>query len=339
MNLLVVLALVPLIWRLAVQFLPAQWTEPYAYWDPDALNDGLARWSNMGYWDDASSFSEAGEALARRLLAFADASNERVLDIAHGPGDSLLLHLESNPKHLTAIASLPSDTETAQQRVNQWFLEHAGKTDLTWYTGSATFRPAKDFDHPLYPMRGFLGDSNVVVEEEEEEREQVVFDDEADVVDVEEVVLDKAKSQTGIDLYDLVYVLDALYHFPPSRSAFIASVLPNLRPGGVLAYTDILAPPSLSRLPGRLLANLLSTLLRVPQSNLASGITLNQYKSSLEDMGYKVQLQDWTTHVFPGFAANLKARGAGWWVVGWLAEKAEASGWKYVAVRAERSST
>jgi hypothetical protein len=50
MNWLVVLALVPLIWRLAVQFLPAQWTEPYAYWDADTLNDGLARWSNMGYW-------------------------------------------------------------------------------------------------------------------------------------------------------------------------------------------------------------------------------------------------------------------------------------------------
>ncbi|GMK54539.1 hypothetical protein CspeluHIS016_0111250 [Cutaneotrichosporon spelunceum] len=338
MNLLVVLALVPLIWRLTAQFLPAQWTEPYAYWDPDALNDGLARWTNMGYWDDAESFSEAGEALARRLLTFADAGNERVLDIAHGPGDSLLLHLESNPKHLTAITSLPSDTETAQQRVNQWFLEHVGKTDITWYTGSATLRPSKDFDHPLYPMRGFLGDSNAE-DEDEEAAQQVVFDNAAEEADAETATAEQAKAQTGLDLYDLVYVLDALYHFTPSRSAYVASILPNLRPGGVLAYTDILAPPSLAVLPGRILANLLSTFLRIPAPNLSSGLTLEEYKAELEDMGYNVQVEDWTTHVFPGLAANLKGRGKGWKAVGWLATKAAASGWKFVAVRAQRPAT
>lgn len=242
-----------------------------------------------------------------------------------------VLHLEGNPKHLTAIASLPSDTETAQQRVNQWFLEHAGKTDVTWYTGSASFRPTKDFDHPLYPMRGFLGESSPDAEAAGEE-EQVVFGDE----NIETKEPKESKAQGGPDPYDLVYVLDALYHFPPSRGNFVASVLPSLRPGGVLAFTDILAPPSLSVYPGKLFANLLSTLLRVPATNLVSGLTLPEYKRALEETGYRVQIEDWTAHVFPGLAANLKNRGGAWWVAGWLAEKAEASGWKYVAVRAQR---
>ncbi|CAK9786715.1 hypothetical protein CC85DRAFT_312988 [Cutaneotrichosporon oleaginosum] len=332
MNLLVVLALVPLIWRLAIQFLPAQWTELYAYWDADVLNDGLARWTNMGYWDDASSFSEAGEALARRLLSFANVPRlDNVLDVAHGSGDSLLLHLESNPKHLTAIASLPSDTEMAQERVNQWFLEHAGKTDITWYTGSASVRPNKDFDHPLYPMRGFLGESSS--QAEGEEAEQVVFDDHDETAAPKAV---EHKPLPGSEPYDLVYILDALYHFPPSRGSFVDSVLPNLRPGGVLAYTDILAPPSYAAFPGKLFANFLSMMLRVPAANLAAGLTVEEYEARLRNAGYNAKVEDWTAHVLPGFSANLKGRGGVWWLTGWLVEKGADNGWKCVAVRAQR---
>jgi SAM-dependent methyltransferase len=176
-------------------------------------------------------------------------------------------------------------------------------------------------------MRGFLGEPGGTVEEEE----QIVFGEE----DVEAPKQPKEKA-AGPEPYDLVYVLDALYHFPPSRGSFVASVLPNLRHGGVLAYTDILAPPSLSAFPGRLLANLLSLLLRVPTANLVSGLSLEEYKAALESTGYTAQVEDWTTHVFPGLAANLKARGRAWSVAGWLAEKAVVSGWKYVAVRAQR---
>lgn len=55
MNWIVVLALIPLAWRLAVNSFPSQWIEPYAYWDSRVLNspgaDGrLPTWRNVGFW-------------------------------------------------------------------------------------------------------------------------------------------------------------------------------------------------------------------------------------------------------------------------------------------------
>lgn len=55
MNWLLVLACIPLVWRITYSLLPASITEPYAYWDPSLLNTAvdnrLPRWRNMGYWD------------------------------------------------------------------------------------------------------------------------------------------------------------------------------------------------------------------------------------------------------------------------------------------------
>lgn len=366
MNWLVVLALIPLIWRLAAQFLPAQWTEPYAYWDADSLNDGLARWSNMGYWA-VSIHNPTAQKLTLRLgrshsqkptkrspaaftslpmrsettssLTSPTGREIRSVRFMRYPAAQLIsvMHLESNPKHLVAIASLPSDTETAQRRVNQYFIEHTGvPTETTWYTGSGAYRPNKDFDHPLYPMRGFLGETVRGKEVVEPVEEQVVFSDDEQVL---EEAQPKSQAPEGPEPYDLVYILDAVYHFPPNLGTFVASVLPSLRKGsGVLAYTDIIAPPSLSKLPGRILANMIATFLRVPASNLSRGPkSLADYKDGLENMGYtNVRVEEWTRHVFPGLAANLKQRGGLWQIAGWLADKASSSGWKYVAVRAER---
>lgn len=214
-------------------------------------------------------------------------------------------------------------------------------TETTWYTGSASFRPNKDFDHPLYPMRGFLGDKQGHEESEDvlEAEEQVVFatdgDEEAPVEELDA----KVEAKSGPDPYDLVYILDAIYHFAPDLGTFVSSVLPALRKGsGVLAYTDIIAPPALGKFPGRMLANLIATFLRVPAKNLSSGPkTVDEYTAGLRNLGFtNIRVEDWTEHVFPGLANNLKQRGGAWQVVAWLADKAAASGWKYVAVRAER---
>lgn len=377
MNWLVVLALIPLLWRLGAQFLPAQWTEPYAYWDSDSLNDGVASWGNMGYWVSLSIYPQSEETDRRRErspsqkptkrshVAFSNSPMHSATTwswiLGTGPvilsvrlrclssGDTWLdevtplifavMHLESNPKHLVAIASLPADTETAQRRVNQYFIEHTGvPTETTWYTGSASFRPNKDFDHPLYPMRGFLGEKLSGEEVVEDVEEQVVFDADSEVDD-SAAPLKEAPKEAGPEPYDLVYILDAIYHFPPNLGAFVKSVQPSLRKGsGVLAYTDIIAPPAMGKFPGRMLATLIATLVRIPPDNLTGAPkSIADYKDGLENMGYiNVRVEDWTQNVFPGLATNLKARGGVWQVVGWMADKAASTGWKFVAVRVER---
>lgn len=215
-------------------------------------------------------------------------------------------------------------------------------TETTWYTGSASFRPNKDFDHPLYPMRGFLGDTAQGHEDPDhvlDVEEQVVFATDGDEDAPVEELDAKVEAQSGPEPYDLVFILDAIYHFPPDLGTFLSSVLPSLRKGsGVIAYTDIIAPPALGKFPGRILANFIATFLRVPIKNLSSGPkNIVEYTNGLRNLGFtNIQVVDWTEHVFPGLANNLRKRGGAWQIVAWLADKAAASGWKYVAVRAGR---
>lgn len=54
-------------------------------------------------------------------------------------------------------------------------------------------------------------------------------------------------------------------------------------------------------------------------------------------LGYKhVEVEDWSKHVWPGFARDLKNRGGGWGVVGRIVERADKAGWRFIAVRAEK---
>lgn len=240
-----------------------------------------------------------------------------------------MIHLESNPKRLVALTSLPHETEQAQNLVADYLLEqHGGRATLIdWYTASASYRPNKDFEHPLHPMRGFTGGAGG--------SEEVGEDD-----DNEQAVLEatKEQEQAGPEPYDLITILDAVYHFPPERGAFLHSLLPSLRKGGVVAYTDFIAPASLSQLPYSLLAKFAAAVLRVPPSNLTnSPKTLDAYKAGLQGMGYRnVKIEDWSGNVWRGIAGNLRARGGVWAVLAWAAEQADKAGWKYVAVRAER---
>ena len=136
--------------------------------------------------------------------------------------------------------------------------------------------------------------------------------------------------------YDFVYILDAIYHFQPAVPHFLTSVYQVLRPGeGVVAYTDILPPPDLSPLMGHLV---LPPLLSVPARNLVSRPkTLEEYATLLEKIGYvDVEIEDWSPHVWKGFAANLRPRGRVWSLVSRAIEGAERAGWRFVAVRATR---
>ncbi len=136
--------------------------------------------------------------------------------------------------------------------------------------------------------------------------------------------------------YDLIYILDAIYHFPPSVPYFLATALPALRPGtGVLAYTDILPPPNLNAALGHLI---LPTILGVPARNLMQRPKdLDGYKENLEKIGYeRIVVEDWSDGVWEGFATKLKERGGLWEWVGRGITAAEKGGWRFIAVKARR---
>jgi hypothetical protein len=99
--------------------------------------------------------------------------------------------------------------------------------------------------------------------------------------------------------YDLIYILDSIYHFPPAVPHFLITAIQSLSPGGVIAYTDVIPPPNL---PSWLGYWILPTALGVPTRNLMNRPKdLAAYKAQLEKIGYvDVKIEDWTREVFPG---------------------------------------
>lgn len=216
---------------------------------------------------------------------------------------------------------------------------------------SGSYKPGKDVGHPLNPMAGYLGEggSGKYFDEDDDEND---VDNDADERqtdkgehgDNRETTMDSQHSSegelhsgtTGKKGYDLVYILDAIYHFPPSVPYFLASVLPSLTEGGTLVYTDILPPPDLSAALAHLV---IPPLFSVPARNLVNRPNdLDEYKQLLEKIGYTdVLVEDWSEGVWPGFGRFLRSRtGWGWKVagrgIGWMERK----GWKFVGVRARR---
>lgn len=141
-----------------------------------------------------------------------------------------------------------------------------------------------------------------------------------------------AKPNTG---YDLIYILDSIYHFPPAVPHFLTTAIQSLSPGGVIAYTDIVPPPTLPLWLGYWI---LPTALGVPTRNLMQRPKdLVAYKARLEKIGYvDVRIDDWTAEVFPGFAKFMRTKGGPWTLVARGAEWAFKNEWKFIAVRAEK---
>ena len=238
-----------------------------------------------------------------------------------------MLHLTQTtpPASLTALTSLKKETLQAQQLVNSSF--ESLPCPVYWYTQSASFDPSSttvlNLAHPLNPMKGYLGESRSDAQEEEE---------------VDELEEDQIVSAAPLPKgFDLIYILDSIYHFPPAVPHFLTTAISSLSPGGVIAYTDILPPADLSPF----LAHwVLPTLVGVPTRNIVQRPkTLEEYKAQLHKIGYaEVEIEDWTMDVFPGFSRFLKSKGGVWPIVGRGVEWAEQRGWKYVAVRAKKSS-
>ncbi|KIR40088.1 hypothetical protein I307_04812 [Cryptococcus deuterogattii 99/473] len=282
----------------------------------------------MGWWKNTDIFPEAAEALAEKLLELAQEGGYQgggnVLDMGHGAGESLLLHLsqENPPSQLHALTSLSSDTAVSKAVVQSTYPNTS--THVEFYTFSAQFRPGKVVGHPLDPMKGFLGEQSS--QRFFEEDESTEGEDGAD-----EPLEDRRQSSSK---YDLVYILDSIYHYPPSLPSFLASLRNVLHSSSLVVYTDILPPANLSKIN----AYLLSRLLSVPWPNLTSRPrNVAEYKAQLETGGWEnVMVEDWSDGVWNGLSNNLKARGRMWSLVGRAIQVAEENGWKFIGVRARK---
>jgi SAM-dependent methyltransferase len=173
-------------------------------------------------------------------------------------------------------------------------------------------------------MKGYMGTSDGSAAPSEEE-----YSDEDESVET--------SPQRVPGGYDLIYILDSIYHFPPALPHFLATAIQSVSPGGVIAYTDIVPP---STLPSWLGYWILPTTLGVPTRNLMNRPKdLEAYKAQLEKIGYvDVKIEDWTKEVFPGFAKFLWTKGGFWKGVAKGAEWAFKNEWKFIAVRAAKKA-
>jgi microcystin synthetase protein McyJ len=113
----------------------------------EAQNGGFADankplWLNLGYWETARTYDEAGRAMARLL---ADAvklkPSDEVLDVGFGFAEQDLFWLtEHNVKRISGVNITPLHVETAKQRMQA--RGFSDRTDLR--LGSATALPFDD---------------------------------------------------------------------------------------------------------------------------------------------------------------------------------------------------
>ncbi|KAI0078936.1 hypothetical protein K474DRAFT_1659876 [Panus rudis PR-1116 ss-1] len=202
---LVLLALAFLYYLLAMK--PS---DPYGTFHEDLNRVGgntgerpSTEWLNMGYWEDTNEFPKACEALALKLVHLANCQEGgSVLDVGHGSGDSLLLHLQHptvpRPSQLTGITSLLEHHKRASERVDKAIKanEQSGKHSplVVLRQGDAVHRPSAGAQHPLAP--------------------------------------------TNSESYTSILALDCAYHFR-TRETFLEQSFAHLAHGGTIALADI----------------------------------------------------------------------------------------------------
>jgi SAM-dependent methyltransferase len=106
--------------------------------------------------------------------------------------------------------------------------------------------------------------------------------------------LDTDKLCIPIEKYDRVLALDCAYHFDP-RSAFFANAMRSLKPGGVLALTDIVVTDYTYSAQHALLAKVCG----IPFENL---LTQTVYEKTLLDLGFcNIRFESLNELVLRGF--------------------------------------
>nr|ODN98647.1 hypothetical protein L204_02611 [Cryptococcus depauperatus CBS 7855] len=299
-------------------------TEPYALLDPQTLNQfenqsgRTPSWCNMGWWENTKSFSAAAEALSKKLLGLAKEGGYQ------GGGRVLVLHLSqvTPPNHLHGLTSLASDTAKAKALVGNFYPNSS--THLDFFTFSAQFRPGKDIGHPLDPNGGYLKEHI-----HQQASDRMLYDDKH----TGRCIYNADPEHIKKSPYNLVYILDSIYHYPPSLMMFLDSLRPILSPSGLVVYTDLLPPQNISSL----VARVLSYLFAVPLPNLIERpASIEEYRATLEKHGWKnVVVEDWSDNIWAGFSTHLKQSGGAWPLVGSVVRRAEKDGWRFIGVRVE----
>ncbi|EJU01216.1 S-adenosyl-L-methionine-dependent methyltransferase [Dacryopinax primogenitus] len=263
-------------WR---QYLP----EPYGLHHVQ-LNESGAEWGNMGLWEPGrAGFERAAEALALRVIAAGRCKKGgKVLDVGHGTGDSLLLHLQHpsvpRPSLLVGITSLAEQHTRSHSRLRTYALP-SSSTTVRLFQGDAISRP------PLFAP--------------------VLFGHYAKGKHEHPLYWD-----SSFPLFDSILSIDSAYHYSP-RAAFFSQAFRRLAPGGTLALADVLfAPPEETSLGQRAAREGLAALMSVPLTNLVQEC---EYTSQLQRLGFTdVRIEDVTPSVFPGFGKYLASRGGAW---------------------------
>ncbi|PFH54530.1 hypothetical protein AMATHDRAFT_185138 [Amanita thiersii Skay4041] len=124
---------------------------------------GVTEWLNMGYWKDTEIFPEACRALALKLCQAAKRKKgDRILDVGHGTGESLIFLLTDpaipRPARIVGITSLDAHHRRSKERISR--LQVSEDTfNVLLYLGDAVCRNTVSAEHPLKPENGQVFDT------------------------------------------------------------------------------------------------------------------------------------------------------------------------------------
>ncbi|KAF7347779.1 Snare domain containing protein [Mycena venus] len=133
------------------------------------------------------------------------------------------------------------------------------------------------------------------------------------------------------DKFDTILALDCAYHFR-SRRDFLRQAHDRLRPGGVVALADICFANGTVE---TWWMAVLGSVLGMPRENR---ISTDEYTAQMRGIYTKVELEDITQDVFPGFISFLSTRGMGWWIFSRVFSFFWKSGARFIIARGERAA-
>jgi microcystin synthetase protein McyJ len=124
-------------------------------------------WLNLGYWAEASTYPEAGSAMARLLGNAAQLGpKDRLLDVGFGFAEQDFLWLqEFNVGHITGLNITPMQVEQAQQRANarnvadRLELKVGSATQMPFDAGSFTKVTALECAHHFLTRETFFAEA------------------------------------------------------------------------------------------------------------------------------------------------------------------------------------
>ncbi|CAL1695955.1 unnamed protein product [Somion occarium] len=254
-------------------------------------------WLNMGYWKDTDEFPKACEALALKLIKAARCQQGgHVLDVGHGSGDSLLLHLRHpsvpRPSCLTGITSLRAHYLRSCERVRQTQkeitdIDHAPEVHL--FAGDAVYHPSDDPHHPLSPT-------------------------------------------SPTKPYTTILALDCAYHFN-NRHRFLQQSFHHLASGGRIALADICFASTGTTI-AKFVRYLIGDLGVVPKENVIT--VQQYYRQMVDLGYVEIEVEDISKDVFPSFTRFLSSRGVVWGVFARVIGLLQIGGARFVIITGKK---